>query len=190
MMDDLANADFEVSEAATETPEVAYAPLLTDYTLNRAAPPDGGQINPIRLVKAGLPGYPSPTSLFMIYMKFDDLGKLIVRQLRLDDFGSGGGGTLDQAEADLLDEARAGSGAHLEKSNFQGMIWRRPYYITFVIDNEGWQFRWGEGLHEAIRFLERKDAECNIKIYEKDNHSFFDAEADIALATSAMLSGS
>jgi len=185
MMDDLAIADFETAEAAVEAFDAAYAPLLTNYIVGRGGM-DPAQTNPIRLEREGDEGFETPTSLFMIYLKFDDAGKLIARQLRFNDFGSPANGnrTLDQAEDDLLTEARLGAGTHLERSNFQGMTWQRPYYVTFVIDNAGWQFYWSQAaLHEAIRFLERKDEPGNFKTYESENHTFFDAKDDIPLAS-------
>lgn len=180
-MDDLADADSDVGERGAEAFNAFYVPLLSNYVVSRGGA-EPAQTNPIRL---RTDQFEAPTSLFMIYMKFDEFGKLAVRQLRFDDFDfpANGGRTLDEAETDLLAEARAAIGAHLEGSNFQGMIWQRPYFITFVIDNEGWEFYWGEGLHEAIRFLERKDAAHDVKIYEKENHTFFDAKEDIALAS-------
>src|SRR5687767_9413421 len=131
MMEDMANADMNVLEAEAEVSSASFAPLLTNYTLSRAM----AQTNPIRLEHEGDPGYETPTSLFTVYLQFDGTGKLIARQLRFNDFGSAAGGnlTLDAAETALLAEARAGQGPHFEKSNFQGMVWQRPYYLTFVI---------------------------------------------------------
>lgn len=180
MMEDLANADMNALEAEAVAPSASFAPLLTNYTLNLAL----DQTNPIRLQHENDPGYETPHSLFMIYLQFESTGKLVARQLRFDDFDLSAGGnlTLDQAEAVLLGEARAGQGAHPQKNNFQEMTWQRPYYITFVIDNAGWRFYWDQAqLHEAIRFLERKDEPGNFKTYEKENYSFFDAKPHINL---------
>lgn len=182
MMDDLSKSEFEGNEAESEALDIADSPFLDKYILARGlgeTPPT----NPIRLIMKDQPGYVAPTSVFMIYMRFDATGELIVRQLRYQDFGDDGR-TLEQAEEDLLAIAQAApfAGPHAVGTNFKDMRWTRPYFMTFVIDNPGWKFYWGvDQRHEAIRFLERKDAQGNFQIYEDENHSFFDAEQGIAL---------
>ena len=54
----------------------------------------------------------------MVYLPFGDAGMLIARQLRFNDFGSQANGNwaFDEAEDDLLAEARAGAGTHLERA--------------------------------------------------------------------------
>lgn len=190
MMDDLASAEFDTIEREVEALAGGFAPLLTDYVLQRgpiagvAAEDVAVQTVPIRQDRPE--GAEIPRSLFMVYLKFDDTGQLIVRQMRLDNFAAAGAGyTLDGAETFLLGEARKQYPPrdHYEASNFSNMTWTRPYYLTFVIDNPGWEFYWNDSqLHEAMRLLERKDVPGSFTTYEGENHTFFEADKDIALA--------
>jgi hypothetical protein len=133
-------------------------------------PTPSGDPYSIRRPKFGTPGYRKPDSLYMIYMRFDETGQLVVKQLQK--LGGVAEGTVRGAEEALLTLARSRNG-HIGV-NFEGIEWRRQHYITFVIDNPGWTFFWGEDpRHEAIRFLRRKDGDGDL--YTKENHTFFDA---------------
>jgi hypothetical protein len=184
MMDDLGKTEFDAPEAEVKALDTASSPLLTNFILKRSVAAEGLlQENPVR-TESG-PGFSIPTSLFMLYVKFDDRAQLIARQFRFDDFGNQGM-TLEEAELALLTEARTlqPGGAHYEASNFSTMVWRRPYYLTFVIDSPGWEFYWHDSqLHEAIRLLDRKDVPGPVghRRYEGENHTFFDADQDIPL---------
>ncbi len=113
-------------------------------------------------------------SVYMIYMHFDAQGKFVVKQLSERPFS----GTVAEAEGRLLAVARGTSQPAgdliVEGINFQNIVWKRPHYVTFVIDNPGWKTYWGyNGLGDPIRFLERKPG--STQLYLTDNHTFFDA---------------
>lgn len=182
MMDDLASAEFYTVETEARAVE-GTASLLSGYVLSRGTDP-AFETDPIRWEMGA---YETPTSLFMIYMKFDDTGQLIVRQFRYDDFRTpaGAGLTVAQAEDELLGEARQDQpgGAHYDGSNFLEMLWTRPYYLTFVIDNPNWEFYWDPSpRHEAMRLLKRKDVPGSFKEYEEKNFTFYNADPNIPLA--------
>lgn len=190
MMDDLASAEFNTAEAEVVARDLDFMPRLTDYVLERvviagaAAADVAVQTVPIRRDRPA--GAEIPKSLFMIYLKLDDTKQLIVRQMRLDNFATTGPGyTLDGAEDFLLKEARKEPpGQYYEASNFSNMVWQRPYYLTFVIDNADWEFYWHESnLHEAIRLLQQKDVPGSHTTYQGENHTFFEAKEDIPLAS-------
>ena len=128
----------------------------------------------IRVSKLNTPGYLAPDSVYMIYMHFDAQGKFVVKQLSERPFS----GTVAEAEGRLLAVARGTSQPAgdliVEGINFQNIVWKRPHYVTFVIDNPGWKTYWGyNGLGDPIRFLERKPG--STQLYLTDNHTFFDA---------------
>jgi hypothetical protein len=113
--------------------------------------------------------FAEPRSVYMIYMKFDATGKFIVKQLSELDYPD----NLVAAEGRLL-RAATGNGATLG-SNFRNIVWKRPYYLTFVIDNPGWKVYWGPtGREDPIRFLYRKAGSTDT--YITKNYSFFDAK--------------
>jgi hypothetical protein len=112
-------------------------------------------------------GLAKPSWVYMIYLYFNPDGKLVVGQLE-QAFGPGG---LDGAERSLLQRARNDD---FDEINFRSIRWQRPYYLTFVIDNEAWKFHWGrDGDNDPLRFMFRKPDSSDT--YETNNYTFFDS---------------
>jgi hypothetical protein len=167
MMDDLTQAEKQFDELDVSSADVEVAFFSGEIGVAAA--------RSIQLNKLNDDGYEAPDSVYMIYMKFDTNGRFVVKQLSERPYT----GTLAEAEANLLKVARGpdqpSGNILVEGSNFQGIAWRRPHYLTFVIDNPGWKIYWGlGGLDDPLRFLSSKPGSTTA--YLTDNYTFFDAE--------------
>jgi hypothetical protein len=166
MTDDLKLAEARFEEPGVPSADVEMAFARTELAVRAA--------RSIQLRKLGDDGYEAPEAVYMIYMKFDANGRFIVRQISERPYT----GTVAESEARLIAVARGAAPTGsivVEGTNFQNIVWRRPHYMTFVIDNPGWNIFWGPGgLDDPLTFLEEKPG--STKTYLTDNYTFFDAE--------------
>lgn len=112
-----------------------------------------------------------PTSVYLIYIKFNPAGALRIRHAEVPL-----GGNLVAARAQALRNAR--DGTNLSGRNFRAIIWDDPCYVVLTIDNPGWQVYWGNDPdHNTIRFQRRKDVDGSAgpDLY-KENFSFYDGD--------------
>lgn len=125
--------------------------------------------DPIRLPKKDV--YAAPTYLYFIYISFDPDSNLIVRQLREDGISSTA--KLLTAEKRLFKNAVENK--NVESTDFKGMVWDIPTYITIVVDKDDWKFTWKDKPeHDPVIFLPYKELD-GTQTYD-ENYSFYDAE--------------
>jgi hypothetical protein len=130
----------------------------------------------VRDKRLGQPGYDAPEDICLLYIRVDHDSGLHVRHYQ-DQLN---GRTVDQAEADLLAEARpSGDRAkpHLKGQNFEGMVFDRPSWFTILLDEAEWSFFSDPAVpgNDPIVFLAQKDGDATGKQFDP-NHSFYDAE--------------
>jgi hypothetical protein len=147
-------------------------PAITNFTQNvvEFSKPTGHG-DSIRDPKMGQPGYDPPDYLYLVYLSFDGVSNLIVRQLVKEIRSS-----IKDSEEELFQEAR--DDTNIEARNFEDLVWDYPCYITFVIDSEDWAFYWRNNPnHDPIVFLKEKALRNNTPPpppYD-ENYSFYDA---------------
>jgi hypothetical protein len=116
-------------------------------------------------------GRQPPKAVYLVYIKFDENGQLVVRQA-FSPFESGE--TVEAAEKRVFKRIEAGK---YDDINFENMTWKKPCYLTYVLANPGWKFYWRNSdiRHAPMRFFRRKNKiPPTTKIY-RENHAFFDA---------------
>ena len=129
----------------------------------------------IRQRRVHRPEYVAPRSVYLVYMKFDEQAGFIVKHVAEHGFED----SVTASEGRLLRIAK-GQLPHQQNTrdfgaNFVDVVWKRPYYLTFVIDNAGWKIHWGpDGRSDPLIFRRSKPGSNDI--YLTDNYTFFDAE--------------
>ncbi|HEY5722356.1 MAG TPA: hypothetical protein VIT45_08540 [Allosphingosinicella sp.] len=160
--------------------------LVSTEQMADAATPHGDSVRRVRL---GTPGYSAPTSLYLVYVKFDG-SDLIVRHMSTDTLING---SVSETEQDLFDKAQAGNGAPEQVGrDFATMAFKDETYFTIVLDNDLWDFYFPNPTnpmpvpneyHDPIMFIESKvtmveqggGAPVRIPRNYEPNTSFYDA---------------
>jgi hypothetical protein len=115
--------------------------------------------------------YPDPKYLFFIYIRLVD-NKLEVSH-EYDKIT----GSVSSTEIGLLKRARDTTNSY--SKNFADLKWKRPCYVTIVVDIPGWRLQWGPRGLDPFAFRSSKDVLKGGEIkpqYYDPNYSFLEAE--------------
>jgi hypothetical protein len=127
-------------------------------------------------IRAKNPGYPPPTSLYLIYFTAEADGTPTATHMCAQN-------VVDREAEELKLYTKANAGDPGEGQDFNQIIWKEPTYVSIVLDVDDHEFYWFDPKgYDPIVFLPRKEISVagQLQLDEgyQPNYSFFDAELD------------
>lgn len=132
------------------------------------------------------PTYPPPSELWLIYISDNDADQFVVRHMYMPAYVD-----LNQAENFLCNLARTGQpNQYWVGNDFINLTWRRPCFVTIVLDLDGYEIYWGnQPGHDPIKFAAAREIDNGRPLPPEPyapNYSFYNAQPLLILGRSAV----